>query len=1503
MQNWHAWGAPLVSTYYFDPLDGDDSRAGTSPATCWKTQAKAEEQTLTAGQSIMKKIDGEWVLFRSYAAADSNAWVYGYYQDWPGTGTTTIPLSDVNWGAYTHISHDHMEPTADGGLDGSANNITQSRAAEVIAAAHANGVKVLLNIADIWTHFFASAAVDHTETFINNIIRTIVDWGYDGVDIDWETGTTSARLHKFMATLYPAIKAQNPNLHVNMAVGAGGSELSFTACLPFTDTLAAMAYGLYLTGGRVTWLNSPLYDGDMWTFWGQKMLSVDYIVRNYLKLGVPRPKLISGLPFYCEVYGGGFDIGTDTHGPLRPRQPYTANFANGYYLGYNKAMIGFPEDANVPSGGYYTPERDHWDDLSRTPYLSIAAENPADNLYLTYDDPASLTAKAEYVLAKQLRGVAIWELSLDWMPERTIKQPLAEALRTSLRPVHETGSTPAAPTGLVFAAVSGTSVTLNWSTQADAFKYRIKRATTSGGTYTTLATQRQAGYTDSTVSSGSTYFYKVQALGWGDVSGPDSAEVSVTASAPGAPTNLVVSPGDLENAAWAIGGDGASVEGDTIHTATSGQTFLNQVIDVAANTDYRATVTLTALSGDLFATLNLAFANEGGFFAEEIDFANASLPEGVPLTVHVNFNSGATYSKVLFDIDTPDFVLGEDIRVDHVSLVASAGSYVPAAPTGLAATTPAPTNTFNKYDVTLTWDWATGADSFNIWRAIGDATNFTLIGNAAEVSFTDSNVGPDATWTYKVTAMHGIVESPRSSSVSVTTPDTYAPPNALRDPENIESDSWRIDGEGAHTLDSRTLALSDTGDTSIGQLPVPCEPDSNYAVTATLTPSEDCWALLQVFDVDFTEALANFGQGMAAGRATNWRLTFDTGAYTNLTLRIEIVGAAGSGSVRFDSLTIAKNLPEIPANLVASPDDLTNAAWQVDRPETTILDAHRFQCGPNTGGGVVQPSVPCKPNTDYVARCQVLREGEFESGLGGFLVFQLFDAPDFNPSRGLAVKGLEPDNPTETYIPFNSGDSTQLVFSITINDDGKGGIFELAKVQLYENAYAHADEDTPPPPPEDANLTSVTVTPTTFTGGNIGNGGVSLSAPAPSGGAVISLTSLTAGVSVPASVTIPQGQSSVNFNVTTQAVTNTVTAKVRAAYAGVTKEATFSIVPGIRVTGLSLSASSVMSGTSVTGTVSLSGPAPVGGQVVNLLSNLAQASVPGSFTIPAGQASGTFTITTTAPSSTSTATITASLAGTTQSSATAQLTITSSTAQATLIYNDQIAPHDADWHGWPYGYNEPRIGEGNVPPSTNGVKWKAAVPWGVGYIDKAGDPSTNCRVNLRNMQLWFLSKATGQWSQLIHTNNIDGDSYYEDFRDDFSKPSDVRTESDGTVSYGHVGKGAWAGFNIHFFPTNRVQFNPNDVGGWLSTFEARLIKDNPTGVDDRNIAKILCQCGADYWQTLTSSMPAGQTYEPAIGGGRFKYVNSNWRTFLMTTCTLQQLQNFPPPIDLSGALP
>jgi len=95
----------------------------------------------------------------------------------------------------------------------------------------------------------------------------------------------------------------------------------------------------------------------------------------------------------------------------------------------------------------------------------------------------------------------------------------------------------------------------------------------------------------------------------------------------------------------------------------------------------------------------------------------------------------------------------------------------------------------------------------------------------------------------------------------------------------------------------------------------------------------------------------------------------------------------------------------------------------------------------------------------------------------------------------------------------------------------------------------------PPPPPAAAaaSLSSLTVSPRDILGGQTAAGTVRLTAAAPSGGFVVSLSSdNTTAANVPATVTVPAGATSAGFTVTTNVVSNSQSSIIIGSAGGVT---------------------------------------------------------------------------------------------------------------------------------------------------------------------------------------------------------------------------------------------------------------------------------------------------------------------------------------------------------------
>jgi hypothetical protein len=255
------------------------------------------------------------------------------------------------------------------------------------------------------------------------------------------------------------------------------------------------------------------------------------------------------------------------------------------------------------------------------------------------------------------------------------------------------------------------------------------------------------------------------------------------------------------------------------------------------------------------------------------------------------------------------------------------------------------------------------------------------------------------------------------------------------------------------------------------------------------------------------------------------------------------------------------------------------------------------------------------------------------------------------PVSGQAFKATYSVSPSPT-----NGRGTMTVTSGT---GGNGLIYMISPskfvgISLNDPNPAILEFELAPSTTTSLSLSSLALNPTSVVGGNASTGAVTLSGPAPTGGAQVTLSSSNTTVArVPASVTVAAGATSATFTVSTSAVAASTAVTISGAYGGVSRTASLTVQPvpppAPTLTSLTLNPTSVVGGLQPsTGTVTLSAPAPAGGVQVILSSSSGAASVPSSVFIPAGESSASFTVNTSVVLISTSATISARYNGATR---------------------------------------------------------------------------------------------------------------------------------------------------------------------------------------------------------------------------------------------------------------
>lgn len=199
-------------------------------------------------------------------------------------------------------------------------------------------------------------------------------------------------------------------------------------------------------------------------------------------------------------------------------------------------------------------------------------------------------------------------------------------------------------------------------------------------------------------------------------------------------------------------------------------------------------------------------------------------------------------------------------------------------------------------------------------------------------------------------------------------------------------------------------------------------------------------------------------------------------------------------------------------------------------------------------------------------------------------------------------------------------------------------------------------------------VSSVTVTVDgAGTFGGLSTTGTVTLAVAPTTAVVISLSSSDATVSVPSSVTINAGEHSATFPINVDANGISQGVLIRADYNGAYGYATLTTISTVKKLVLNPTAILGGSANSVTGTVTLSGPAPEDGLVVALSADdPTTVSVPATVTVLGGSSTASFQITTQAVATTKDVVITAVLGPT---PVTAALTVLQPATKITLTFD------------------------------------------------------------------------------------------------------------------------------------------------------------------------------------------------------------------------------------------
>ena len=332
--------------------------------------------------------------------------------------------------------------------------------------------------------------------------------------------------------------------------------------------------------------------------------------------------------------------------------------------------------------------------------------------------------------------------------------------------------------------------TLKWNAVTGAAKYEVYRARSLNGDYVKYSTVTGTSYTNTSyLANGTTYYYKVRALGSDGSYGPYSTPVSVTYKAPfGAP--LVTGRKDSQGRPalkWdkvtdaakyevyrARSKDGTyslmSTQSATGYTNTSylanGTTYYYKVRALKANgtaSAYSSVVTITygTVPTPAAPAMRSAKADSAGITVSWDTAANA-----VTYNVYRTADAGSSWTQVASSVkgtSYKDTTVKKGVKYGYkVRGVAADGKTLgPMSSTGVTAKVTAASTTPDYVKLTsarrvtggiqLTWESAADAKTYNVYRKVDGASGWTLLASSVSgTTYKDTSGKSGTTYAYTV---------------------------------------------------------------------------------------------------------------------------------------------------------------------------------------------------------------------------------------------------------------------------------------------------------------------------------------------------------------------------------------------------------------------------------------------------------------------------------------------------------------------------------------------------------------------------------------------------------------------------------------------------------------------------------------------------------------------------------------------------------------------------------
>ncbi|KAI1177108.1 endochitinase [Nemania sp. FL0916] len=262
-------------------------------------------------------------------------------------------------------------------------------------------LKVLLSIGG-WTYspsFAAASSTDATRsTFAKSAVTLVKDWGFDGIDIDWEWPASETEANNMVSLLtairkelnsYSSQYANNYHFLLSVALPAGPENYSKMK-LGAMNSAGVDQFNMLAYDYAGSWDTTAGHQANLYPDANNPLntpFSTDAAIKAYIAAGVPANKITLGLPLYGRSFESTAGLG----------KAYTG-------VGSGSWESGIWDYKVLPRSG-----TEIYDSVAGATY----SYDSASKELISYDNADMIKRKASYIQSKGLAGSMFWEASGD----------------------------------------------------------------------------------------------------------------------------------------------------------------------------------------------------------------------------------------------------------------------------------------------------------------------------------------------------------------------------------------------------------------------------------------------------------------------------------------------------------------------------------------------------------------------------------------------------------------------------------------------------------------------------------------------------------------------------------------------------------------------------------------------------------------------------------------------------------------------------------------------------------------------------------------------------------------------------------------------------------------------------------------------------------------------------------------------------------------------------------